>query len=96
MRVVARELRAGIAITNGLGNLWLVTIRGIHHFGLTVRDVDASARLVSVRSQVQPVDQHESADSARRKVFLGHDRLGIRLGRSSHRTAGTLSSPLPP
>jgi glyoxylase I family protein len=60
-------------------------ISGIHHVGLTVRDVDASAAWYERVLEFTRVGRYESPDGARRKVFLNHDRLGIRLGLTQHR-----------
>jgi glyoxylase I family protein len=60
-------------------------IRGIHHFGLTVRDVDASAAWYVDVLQFQRVGEFESPDGARRKLFLRHEGLPARLGLTQHR-----------
>jgi glyoxylase I family protein len=60
-------------------------IGGIHHFGLTVRDVDASAAWYVEVLGFRRVGEFESPDGARRKVFLGHDGLPARLGLTQHR-----------
>ena len=60
-------------------------ISGIHHVGLTVPDVDASAAWYDRVLEFTHVGRYESPDGARRKVFLNHDRLGIRLGLTQHR-----------
>ena len=60
-------------------------ISGIHHLGLTVRDVDASADWYQRVLEFRRVGHYESPDGARRKVFLNHDRLGVRLGLTQHR-----------
>jgi glyoxylase I family protein len=61
-------------------------IRGIHHFGLTVRDVDASAVWYEHVLGFRRVDEYEAPDGARRKVFLRHDGLHARLGLTQHRS----------
>jgi glyoxylase I family protein len=63
-------------------------IEGIHHFGLTVRDVDASATWYVDVLRFRRVGEFESPDGARRKVFLRHDGLQARLGLTQH-TAGS-------
>ena len=63
-------------------------IGGIHHFGLTVRDVDASAAWYVEVLGFRRVGEFESPDGARRKVFLRHDGLQARMGLTQHR-AGT-------
>jgi glyoxylase I family protein len=60
-------------------------ISGIHHLGLTVRDVDASAAWYERILGFRRAGRYESPDGARRKVFLSHDRLGVRLGLTQHR-----------
>ena len=60
-------------------------ISGIHHLGLTVRDVDVSAGWYERTLGFRRVGSHESVDGARRKVFLGHEGLGVRLGLTEHR-----------
>jgi glyoxylase I family protein len=61
-------------------------IIGIHHIGLTVRDVDASAVWYEEILGFQRVGEFEASDGARRKVFLRHDGLQIRLGLTQHRS----------
>jgi glyoxylase I family protein len=58
----------------------------IHHFGLTVRDVDVSAKWYVEHLGFQKVGEFESPDGARRKVFLRHDGLRARLGLTEHRS----------
>jgi glyoxylase I family protein len=60
-------------------------INGIHHFGLTVRDVETSAAWYQDVLGFRRVDDFESPDGARLKVFLRHDGLGARLGLTQHR-----------
>jgi glyoxylase I family protein len=61
------------------------TIEGIHHFGLTVRDVEASAGWYAEVLGFRRIGKFESADGGRRKVFLRHKGLGARLGLVQHR-----------
>ena len=63
-------------------------IAGIHHLGLTVRDVDASAAWYVEVLGFRRVGEFESPDGARRKVFLRHDGLPARLGLTQHRDGG--------
>ena len=58
---------------------------GIHHFGLTVRDVDASAAWYADVLGFQRVGEFASPDGSRRKVFLRHHGLQARLGLTQHR-----------
>jgi catechol 2,3-dioxygenase-like lactoylglutathione lyase family enzyme len=60
-------------------------IRGIHHFGLTVRDVDASAAWYQDVLGFRQAGEFKAPDGARRKVFLRHDGLQARLGLTQHR-----------
>ena len=60
-------------------------ITGIHHFGLTVRDADASAAWYEEVLGFQRAGEFEAPDGARRKVFLQHDGLQVRLGLTQHR-----------
>ena len=57
----------------------------IHHLGLTVRDVDASAAWYVDVLGFRRIGEFESPDGARRKVFLRHDGLRARLGLTQHR-----------
>ena len=59
-------------------------IRGLHHFGLTVRDVDASAVWYEEVLGFRRVGEFTAPDGARRKVFLRHDGLQGRLGLTQH------------
>jgi glyoxylase I family protein len=63
-------------------------ISGIHHFGLTVRDVDVSAAWYEDVLGFRRVDAFESPDRARRKVFLRHEGLQARLGLTQHGQGG--------
>ena len=56
----------------------------IHHLGLTVRDVDASAAWYADVLGFHHAGEYSSPDGARRKVFLRHDRLRARLGLTRH------------
>ena len=60
-------------------------IRGIHHLGLTVRDVDASAAWYEEVLGFRRVGEFQAPDGERRKVFLRHDGLQARLGLTQHR-----------
>jgi glyoxylase I family protein len=60
-------------------------IRGVHHFGLTVRDVDTSAAWYEKVLGFRRVGEFTAPDGARRKVFLRHDGLQTRLGLTQHR-----------
>ena len=56
----------------------------IHHLGLTVRDVDASAAWYTDVLGFDRVGDYVAPDNARRKVFLRHDGLHTRLGLTEH------------
>jgi catechol 2,3-dioxygenase-like lactoylglutathione lyase family enzyme len=60
-------------------------VKGIHHFGLTVRDVDASAAWYQEVLGFRRAGEFTAPDGARRKVFLRHDGLHARLGLTQHR-----------
>ena len=56
----------------------------IHHLGLTVSDATASARWYEDVLGFRQVGDYESEDRRRRKVFLTHDGLGVRIGLCQH------------
>jgi glyoxylase I family protein len=60
-------------------------ITGIHHFGLTVRDAEASAAWYQDVLGFRPAGTFQAPGGARRKIFLQHDGLGARLGLTQHR-----------
>jgi glyoxylase I family protein len=57
----------------------------IHHLGLTVRDVDASAAWYEDVLGFERVGSFEAPGGERRKVFLRHVGLQTRLGLTEHR-----------
>jgi glyoxylase I family protein len=61
-----------------------MTIARIHHLGLTVTDVEASAGWYSTVLGFRLVGEYASPDGARRKVFLQHPQLNVRLGLCQH------------
>jgi glyoxylase I family protein len=63
-------------------------IHDLHHLGLTVRDVEASARWYEQVLGFQRTGGYESPDGARRKVFLRHPGLRARVGLTEHRDSG--------
>lgn len=63
-----------------------VTIRTLHHFGLTVRDVAASATWYAEVLGFERVGEYVSPDGTRRKAFLRHPGLRVRLGLVEHGT----------
>jgi glyoxylase I family protein len=63
-------------------------IGNIHHIGLTVRNVDASAAWYVEVLGFRRVGEFSSPDGTRRKVFLRHNGLQARLGLTEHRHGG--------
>ena len=63
-------------------------IVGLHHLGLTVSAVDASAEWYETVLGFRRVGRFDAPDGARSKVFLRHDGLRVRLGLTQHRDAG--------
>jgi glyoxylase I family protein len=59
-------------------------IAGLHHLGLTVRDVDVSAAWYETVLGFHRVGEFAAPDGARRKVFLRHEGLRVRLGLTQH------------
>src|ERR1039457_3932141 len=60
-------------------------ISGVHHFGLTVRDIDTSAAWYEEVLGFRRAGEYTAPDGARRKVFLRHEGLQARLGVRQHR-----------
>ena len=60
-------------------------IVSVHHLGLTVRDVERSAGWYVTVLGFERAGSFEAPDGARRKVFLRHDGLSLRLGLTQHR-----------
>jgi catechol 2,3-dioxygenase-like lactoylglutathione lyase family enzyme len=56
----------------------------IHHLGLTVSDATASARWYEDVLGFRRVGDYESEDGSRRKVYVTHDGLGVRIGLCQH------------
>ena len=61
------------------------SVHGIHHLGLTVTDVEASARWYEAVLGFQRVGEFEAPGGERRKVFLSHSGMLQRLGLCEHR-----------
>lgn len=59
-------------------------ITGLHHLGLTVRDAETSAAWYISVLGFRRAGEFTAPDGARRKVFLRHDGLAIRLGLTQH------------
>jgi len=62
-------------------------IVGIHHLGLTVSDVERSARWYQDVLGFERVGQLGDAGTERRKIFLRHPGLDVRVGLVEHRTS---------
>ena len=62
-------------------------IIGLHHLGLTVADVERSARWYEDVLEFRRVGGLGDATSERRKVFLRHAGLRLRLGLVEHRSS---------
>jgi glyoxylase I family protein len=60
-------------------------ITGLHHLGLSVRDVEASAAWYENVLGFRRSGKFEAPDGSRSKVFLRHEGLAIRLGLTQHR-----------
>jgi glyoxylase I family protein len=60
-------------------------ISGLHHLGLTVRDAAASAAWYEGVLGFRRDGGFEAPDGSRRKVFLRHEGLQVRLGLTQHR-----------
>jgi catechol 2,3-dioxygenase-like lactoylglutathione lyase family enzyme len=58
---------------------------GVHHLGLTVRNVDQSARWYEDVLGFAEVGRLGAPHDARQKIFLRHPDLAIRLGLVQHR-----------
>ena len=56
----------------------------VHHLGLTVTDVDRSARWYCDVLDFVPTGRYEAPAGERRKIFLSHPGLGVRLGLVQH------------
>jgi glyoxylase I family protein len=58
---------------------------GLHHLGLTVQDVERSARWYEDVLGFDEAGRLGTPDDARQKIFLRHPDLAIRLGLVQHR-----------
>ena len=61
-----------------------MAITSVHHLGLTVVDVDASATWYSTVLGFTRAGEYSSPEGSRRKVFLGHEGLRVRIGLCQH------------
>ncbi len=64
-----------------------MSIIRIHHLGLTVTDLEVSADWYSAVLGFVRSGEFTSPDGARRKLFLRHDSLPVRLGLCQHTAA---------
>jgi len=65
-----------------------VPISRIHHLDLSVEDADASASWYTTVLGFRRVGDFTTPDGSRRKVFLSHDHLDVRLGLCEHARPG--------
>ena len=63
-----------------------MSISGLHHLGLTVNDVEVSAAWYEEILGFERVGEYASPDGERRKAFLRHPHLNVRLGLAQHRS----------
>ena len=66
-----------------------MALSAVHHLGLTVANVDVSAAWYESVLGFERVGAYESPDGSRRKVFLRHDQLPVRIGLTEHRSGST-------
>jgi glyoxylase I family protein len=59
-------------------------LMAVHPLGLTVTDVDRSARWYSDALDFVRTGRYEAPGGERRKIFLNHPGLGVRLGLVQH------------
>lgn len=64
-----------------------MAIVGIHHLGLTVTDIEASASWYEAVLGFERSGRYAAAGGERAKVFLRHDHLQVRIGLTEHTTA---------
>jgi glyoxylase I family protein len=60
-------------------------IASIHHLGLTVRDAEHSAAWYHEVLGFERTGDYRAPDGSRRKVFMRHQGLRVRLGLTEHR-----------
>jgi glyoxylase I family protein len=58
---------------------------GLDHLGLTVRDVERSAAWYTTVLGFERVGDFAAPDGERRKVFLRHPNIDVRVGLTEHR-----------
>jgi glyoxylase I family protein len=59
-------------------------VGNIHHVGLTVRDADRSAAWYHKVLGFERTGEYRAPDGSRRKVFMRHEGLSVRLGLTEH------------
>lgn len=62
-----------------------MALSAVHHLGLSVTDVDRSAEWYEMVLGFERSGAFTAPDGARRKIFLRHDALGVRVGLTEHR-----------
>ena len=60
-------------------------LHGLHHLGLTVRDVERSAAWYTSVLGFERVGEFAAPGGERRKVFLRHPNFDLRVGLTEHR-----------
>ena len=63
------------------------TLTRVHHLGLTVRDAEASARWYATVLGFERTGEYVAPDGSRRKMFVEHPSLGVRIGLCQHSRA---------
>jgi glyoxylase I family protein len=62
---------------------------GLHHLGLTVRDVERSADWYTSVLGFERVGEFAAPGGERRKIFLRHPNFDLRVGLTEHRAASS-------
>ena len=62
----------------------MTTLIGLHHLALTVSDVERSAAWYREVLGFTRIGEYGSPEEARRKIFLHHQGLGVRIGLVQH------------
>ena len=60
-------------------------LNGLHHIGLTVRDVELSAGWYTTVLGFTRIAEFTAPEGARRKIFLRHPAVDVRVGLTEHR-----------
>ena len=64
-------------------------LNGLHHLGLTVRDVERSAAWYTTVLGFERVGEFAAPGGERRKVFLRHPNFDLRVGLTEHRSGSS-------